>query len=104
MSKEDGVYLAYTEVKKAHRGTPEKEQIITKLKGDEVYFRVTVNKDETCQFAYSENGRRFKEVGDKFKAVPGRWIGAKVGIFATRPDKINDAGYADYDWFRVEPL
>lgn len=104
VSKEDGVYLAYTEVKKAHRGTPEKEQIITKLKGDEVYFRVTVNKDETCQFAYSENGRRFKEVGDKFKAVPGRWIGAKIGIFATRPDKINDAGYADYDWFRVEPL
>lgn len=104
VSKEDGLYLAYTEVKKAHKGTPEKEQIITKLKGNEVYFRVTISKDAVCQFAYSENGKKFKEVGDKFTAVPGRWIGAKVGIFATRQDKINDAGYADYDWFRVDPL
>lgn len=104
VSKEDGLYLTYTPVKKAEKGSPEKEQVITKLKGNEVYLQVKVGKDAVCKFAYSENGKKFKEVGETFKAVKGKWIGAKVGIFATRQDKINDAGYADYDWFRVEPL
>lgn len=35
--------------------------------------------------------------------LPGRWIGAKVGLFATRPDKTNDSGFADVDWFRITP-
>lgn len=104
VSKVDGLYLAHTPVKKAFRGTPEKEQIITKLQGNEVYLQVRVRKGAVCEFGYSENGKRFKEVGETFNAVKGRWIGAKVGIFATRQDKTNDAGYADYDWFRVEPL
>lgn len=101
VSKEDGIYLAYTTVKEAHEGTPEKEQLLAKLKGNGVHFRVKVSEGAKCQFSYSENGNKFKEVEEIFTAVPGRWIGAKVGIFATREDKINDSGYADYDWFRV---
>lgn len=104
VSKEDGLYLAYTAVKNADKGTPAKEQLITKLKDNEVYLRVKVSKGAECKFSYSENGKRFKEIGEAFTAVPGRWIGAKVGLFAIRQDKINDSGYADYEWFRVEPL
>lgn len=103
VSKKDGLYLAYTTVDDAHKGTPEKEQLLGKLKGSEVYFRVAVDKGAKCQFSYSEDGKNFKPAGNTFTAVPGRWIGAKVGIFATRQDKINDAGYADYDWFRITP-
>ncbi|HEY6956476.1 MAG TPA: hypothetical protein VI385_14600, partial [Flavisolibacter sp.] len=40
--------------------------------------------------------------GEEFTAVVGRWIGAKVGIFCTRQTQINDSGWADFDWFRVE--
>lgn len=101
VSKEDGLYLAFTAVDDAHKGTLEKEEIIGKLKGNEVQFRVEVKKGAKCQFSYSENGKKFKDVGNVFTAVPGRWIGAKVGIFAVRKDKINDSGYADYDWFRI---
>lgn len=36
------------------------------------------------------------------EAREGRWIGAKVGLFFTRPGKFNDAGTADIDWFRFE--
>lgn len=101
VSRKDGVYLAYATVKDAHKGTPEQEELIVKLNGNEVYFRVDVDKDAKCQFSYSEDGKQFKQVGSTFTAVPGRWIGAKVGLFATRQDKTNDAGFADYDWFRI---
>ncbi|GAB3821949.1 glycoside hydrolase 43 family protein [Pontibacter rugosus] len=103
VSKKDGMYVAYTTVDDAHKGTSEKEQLLGKLNGKDVYFRVAVDKGAKCQFSYSEDGKNFKPVGSTFTAVPGRWIGAKVGIFATRQDKINDAGYADYDWFRITP-
>lgn len=103
VSKKDGVYVAYTSVDDAHDGTLEKEQLLGKLNGNEVYFRVSVDKGAKCQFSYSEDGKNFKQAGSAFTAVPGRWIGAKVGIFATRQDKINDSGYADYDWFRITP-
>lgn len=101
VSKEDGIYLVYATAKEAHKESAENEKIIGKLNGKEVSLRVNVSEGAKCQFSYSENGKKFKEVGDVFTAVPGRWIGAKVGIFATREDKINDAGYADYDWFRI---
>ncbi len=32
----------------------------------------------------------------------GKWIGAKVGMFCTRPVHNNDGGRAEIDWFRVE--
>ncbi|GAA4443050.1 glycoside hydrolase 43 family protein [Pontibacter saemangeumensis] len=103
VSKEDGLYLAYTTVDDAHKGTPGKEELLGKLKGSEVYLRVSVDQGAKCQFSYSENGSDFKKAGSAFTAVPGRWIGAKVGIFATREEKTNDSGYADYDWFRITP-
>lgn len=104
VTKKEGTYISFVKVKDARGGTPEEEELIEKLDGNEVHFRVTVNSDETCQFSYSTNGNKFKDVGEKFKAVPGRWIGAKVGIFALRDTKINDSGYADYDWFRITPI
>ena len=103
VSKEDGIYLAYTTAENADKGTAEKEQLLGKLKGNELYLRVNVSKGAKCQFSYSENGSKFKAVGEAFTAAAGRWIGAKVGIFATRQDKINDSGYADFDWFRIHP-
>ena len=103
VSKPDGLYLTHNTATKADKGTPEKEEILGKLNGNEVYFRVSVSKDAACQFSYSEDGTSFKSVGVPFTAVPGRWIGAKVGLFATRPGKTNDSGYADVDWFRITP-
>lgn len=100
-SKKDGIYLAYTAVKGAHEGTPEEPQILEKIKGNEIFLRVEVTAGAKCQFSYSHNGKRFKAAGEKFTAVPGRWIGAKVGLFATRENKINDSGYGNYDWFRI---
>ena len=36
------------------------------------------------------------------KPRQGKWIGAKVGIFAVGKGAASEMGYADYDWFKVE--
>jgi hypothetical protein len=50
------------------------------------------------------DGQKFTNVGEEFTAEVARWKGAKVGLFCTRQTQINDAGYADFDWFRVEQV
>ncbi|MEI7829441.1 MAG: glycoside hydrolase 43 family protein [Prolixibacteraceae bacterium] len=67
-----------------------------------VYLRVQVLKAAECTFSFSTDGQVFTTVGKPFKARQGRWIGAKLGLFALRNGVINDAGSADIDWFRVE--
>lgn len=67
-----------------------------------VFFRIQVGKGAVCNFSYSLNGKTFTEIGDKFIAQPGRWIGAKIGYFAVREGVTNDSGTVDIDWFRIE--
>ncbi|KQC01255.1 glycoside hydrolase 43 family protein [Pedobacter sp. Hv1] len=100
-SKKDGLYLVYTTCKSADKGKAEKEEILTKLNSKEVQLRVTVSKGAKCQFSYSLDGQTFIKVNDVFQAEPGKWIGAKVGLFCVREQQTNDSGYADFDWFRI---
>ncbi|WP_119790586.1 glycoside hydrolase family 43 protein [Flavobacterium anhuiense] len=58
--------------------------------------------DAKVTFYYSVDGKNFKKLGESFKPSAGRWVGAKIGLFATGSKTINDSSYADYDWFRVE--
>lgn len=102
-SRKDGIYLMYGVCDKADKGSKEEIKEISKLNGNEVSFRVTVRQGGKCTFAYSEDGSVFKEAGP-FQATEGQWIGAKLGIFCTRDSKINDSGYADFDWFRISAL
>jgi beta-xylosidase len=104
-SGKDGVNLVYGVCKKASEGKPEVETVIAKINaGSPVYLRVVVTEGARCQFSYSLDGQNFTKTGDPFQAEVGRWIGAKMGIFCTRTTQINDSGYADFDWFRVESV
>lgn len=100
--KKDGIYLVYTTCIDADKGKTEKEETLVKLESQSVYLSVTVSEGGKCQFSYSLDGDKFTGVNNVFTAEPGKWIGAKVGLFATGEQKTNDAGYADFDWFRVE--
>lgn len=72
------------------------------IKDSVVYLRVTVSSpDAKCQFSYSEDGINFTNLGKPFMAKPGRWIGAKVGLFAVSVPGTRNSGYADVDWFRI---
>ncbi len=66
------------------------------------YLRVHVNDEAVCTFSYSLDGKEFRQIGKKFQAVPGMWIGAKAGLFSINPNINESKGYADFDWFRVE--
>jgi beta-xylosidase len=72
------------------------------VSSSEVYFRIDVSKGGMCQFYFSENGVSYTETGKPFTARAGRWIGAKIGIYALKSISTNNSGYADFDWFRVK--
>ena len=97
-----GLLVSQTVVKEAESGGAGKEGTAVRIKGNRFYLRVSVSKNAVCTFSYSEDGRTFSAVGDPFTARKGKWIGAKVGLFAVRSGKTRETGYADIDWFRVE--
>jgi len=69
-----------------------------------VYLRITVEEAPEfppCTFSYSTDGQNFTQIGKLFNAKQGKWIGAKIGMFATREIHYRDAAFADYDWFRI---
>ena len=101
-SKKDGNYLVYTVCKSADKGKAEKEETIIKLSTNTIYLAVTVSEGAKCQFAYSVDGDKYTNINNVFEAEPGKWIGAKVGLFAVRDQQTNDAGFADFDFFRIE--
>jgi beta-xylosidase len=102
-SKKDGIWLVYTLCKDANKEKREQETMIAKIAdGTIVYLRVKVSAGAICGFSYSPDGKEFTPAGDPFHAEVGQWIGAKVGVFCIRETQINDSGYADFDWFRIE--
>lgn len=103
-SQHDSIFIKRIVCNGAEAGNPETVINIAKANQPEIYFRVTVRKGGLCSFSYSYDGKEFTKAGDDFKAVEGKWIGAKVGLFATGSQKSNDCGYADVDWFRVEAV
>lgn len=67
-----------------------------------MYLQIKVNDRAEATFNFSEDGKTFREIGGLFVMKPGRWVGAKIGMFYTRTNITNDAGFADIDWFRIE--
>ena len=62
--------------------------------------------DASCTFSYSLDGENWHQISVddreyKFKARPGRWIGAKVGLYCNRHHSKNDSGWMEADWFRI---
>jgi beta-xylosidase len=112
-----GLVLTQTSCKNAVKGKAEVVNDSVALSKNTVFFRVEVKhsiskkNDEgiqepraTCTFSYSLDGTKFVSFGKPFIAWEGKWIGAKVGIFCQRPQPLNDSGYADFDWFHIDPL
>nr|WP_321376216.1 glycoside hydrolase 43 family protein [uncultured Bacteroides sp.] len=99
----EGLILSQNECKKADKGTIEAVNESVTLKDNTIYLKVTFNKEAKCDFSYSLDGKKFQKLGKQFQAREGKWIGAKVGTFCTRPAiVINDGGWAEVDWFRIE--
>lgn len=104
-NRADGLILVQNVCRKADKKGKEEEKRPVKLSDNTLFLRVKVNKDSEkeaiCSFSYSVDGKKFISLGENFTAKPGKWIGAKVGLFITRPKAVNDGGWVDIDWFRV---
>jgi beta-xylosidase len=98
----EGFVLSQNECTGAEKGGQETVHHSVNLTDSTVYLRVKVEKNATCQFGYSADGRKFADLGQRFKMREGKWIGAKVGLFCSRPVQNNDGGRIDIDWFRIE--
>ena len=101
-NKSDNFYLQLRRAENAEKGGEEKILKEIKLKNNEVFLKVNVNEPNgICQFSYSENGQKFENIGETFQSKPGKWIGAKVGIYSLSDAKVPRGGYADFDFFRI---
>jgi beta-xylosidase len=87
----------------ADRGTSEREVASAAAGSNTVYLRARVTNGAVVNFFYSTDGVAFVPLGEAFQARAGKWTGAKVGLFATREGSAREFGYADFDWFKVEP-
>ena len=68
---------------------------------DGITVRVAVGTSGRCVFSYSTDGRTFSTVGPPFDARPGRWVGAKVGLFASAASGANETGFVRVRSFLV---
>jgi beta-xylosidase len=73
-----------------------------KVSSNTVYLRVNVEETGFCKFYYSEDGENFEAIGESFKASEARWVGAKVGIFASSIAGEMGQGFADFAYFHVD--
>jgi rhamnogalacturonyl hydrolase YesR/beta-xylosidase/lysophospholipase L1-like esterase len=92
-----GLVLRRVVARDADRGAAESEQASVAIDGP-VDLRVSVAPEAICRFSYGGGGE-FKTIGTAFAARPGRWIGAKVGLFAGGAA----GGHADFASFTLEP-
>jgi hypothetical protein len=103
IKREDGNYISFASCENAEKGNAETINDIEKLSTTkDIYLRVKIIEKALCEFSYSLDGIFFKNIEKKFTAKQGKWVGARVGLFSTSNKKINDNGYADVDWFRIE--
>jgi hypothetical protein len=72
------------------------------IDGDVVWLRVEVMEPGECRFAFSADGETFTRIGESYQAQPGKWMGAKIGLFCTAAVESAASGHADFEFFRVE--
>ncbi len=98
----DQLFIISKENIKADKNNREEETASFPVSGNTIYLEIKVQKGGVCHFGFSTDGGKFTTILKPFTAKPGRWVGAKIGMFCLRNNVTNDAGFADVDWFRVE--
>jgi beta-xylosidase len=96
-----GLMLRQVARENADHDGPAKELASLPVAGTTFYLRARVDAGAVVTFSYSADGAEFKPIGAAFHAAAGRWVGAKIGLFALgTAGSAGERGYADYDWFR----
>ncbi len=76
----------------------------TRVIGPRVRLRVAFGEGGLCRFYFGAQDGLLTAISTPFQAVPGRWIGAKVGLFCLHDEPLSVPTHADFDYFRFAPL
>jgi beta-xylosidase len=99
-----GLRLSMTSCQEANHGGIEREIAGLAIAGGRLWLRATISEGGRGRFSYSFDNQKFIPLGGEFIGSKGRWVGAKVGLFAVAAPDATGTGFADFDWFHVEPL
>ena len=98
----DGFHLIKSLCIDADKGNKKSLHADMPYSQQKVFLRVSVDTGAVYRFSYSADGTNFTYVPSAFTAREGRWIGAKVGLFAIAPRGSTSLGFADFAWLRIE--
>jgi len=122
-----GIALVSVMRKAADKGGGETRRVLLLAPSETVYLRLSVEPKRVAQsapeyrpywrsmlyvqranvrFSYSFDNVTFADAGEDFEALPGRWVGAQIGLFAQAPAGTpsyvaTSVGSTDFDWFHV---
>ena len=106
----DGIMLQYIECENALKGAQEKVLETVPLRSEDVYIKMEVRPkartgdvpDLIARFYYCFDGKHWSELTERpFIGKPGKWIGAKFGLYCNRFAPKNDSGWVQIDWINV---
>jgi len=93
-----GVFLVQATRHEAVKGEPQEELRLAGVPARSCWVRVEVRRGAQCRFSSSLDGITFTPAdAAPFTATVGRWVGAKVGLFASGAP----GAHADFAGFRV---
>jgi beta-xylosidase len=98
--EKDGAQLVLATCEQPAAACKEQVQLIGNMHRQPLYLRAQVSAGATVRFAYSLDGKNYTLAGQPFTASVGRWVGAQVGLVATRAPGTAPA-HLDVDYFRV---
>jgi hypothetical protein len=74
------------------------------IRGRFVILKLRVGSGGICRFGIGDKGQPFYQLGPAWHARPGRWIGAKVGLYCKSSDLLDLSGHADFAYFQFQPI
>ena len=74
---------------------------ITQLSSSVCQFKVDVGLNGICQFYYAKQDNQWIKITRNFAAGKGKWVGAKVGIFASTQAKQATNGKCEFEYFDI---
>lgn len=73
------------------------------VENSSVTLQVKVGAGGVCRFGIVSGSTGFYQLGPAFRARPGRWIGAKIGVYCLTTNVLDISGHADIGYFHFGP-
>ena len=98
----DGYAIQFGNCKNADKSAVEKITSIKEHSTNKIWFHCRIKPSGEAVFGYSEEGKIYKEVNETFSIKPGRWVGAKIGLYCSSGRAVNASGKAIIHSFNID--